>query len=297
MAGAGAVLGLLVVALSVRTVWPAWRDLHPPRVRLTAPDLARARSVLPGMKEVRLRTADGITLAGWFVPGPKRTAVVVVHGLGANRAQVLPEAALLVRHGHGVLLFDSRASGESGGKLATWGDTERLDVKAALDFVSARPDVDRSSIGVYGFSVGATSVALVAAEDARVRAVALGPTWPSLRAELSNKLPARSGRLSALALFVFRLGGTDVDALAPEQALTKIAPRPLLLISGSEDQDTPPGVMRPLADHLPGAELLIVRGAGHGGFVDADPAGMEREFCGFFDRALTAADQRADSAK
>jgi dienelactone hydrolase len=258
--GVGVVLGLLIAELTLRTVWLAWKDLHPPRVRLTVAERDRARAVLSGMEEVSLQTADGITLAAWFVPGPKRTAVVFVHGLGGNRAQLLPEATLLVRHGHGVLLFDSRASGESGGTAATWGDAERLDVKAALDFVSARPDVDRSSIGIYGFSVGATPAVLVAAEDARVRAVALGPTWPSLRAELSDKFRALSGHSSALATFIFRLDGANVDALAPEQALTKVSPRPLLLISGSEDPDTPPAVMRQLAAQTPGGRALARRG-------------------------------------
>jgi hypothetical protein len=51
------VLGLLVAEMTVRTVWPAWKDLHPPRVRLTDADREHARAVLPGMQEVELRTA------------------------------------------------------------------------------------------------------------------------------------------------------------------------------------------------------------------------------------------------
>jgi uncharacterized protein len=290
-------LGLLVAELTVRTIWPAWKDLHPPRRPLTTADRERARAALPAMEEVRLRTADGLELAGWFAAGPKRSAVVLVHGLKGNRAQLLPEATLLARHGHGVLLFDSRASGESGGTVATWGDAERLDVRAALEFVAVRPDVDRSSIGMYGFSVGATPVALVAADDAHVRAVALGPTWPSLRAELSEKFRANAGRSSALASFIFQLGGTHVDALAPGRAVAKIVPRPLLLMSGSEDRDTPPAVMRQLAADAPGSELWIVHGAGHGGYLDADPAEYDRRFCGFFDRALAAPDHPIDTAK
>ena len=107
------------------------------------------------------------------------------HGLGGNRAQLLLEAGFLSRRGHGVLLLDSRASGESDGDLATWGDLERLDIRAALDFLSARPDVEKEMLGLYGFSVGA--VALVAAEGQRVRAVALGPCWTSLADELRDK--------------------------------------------------------------------------------------------------------------
>ena len=69
--------------------------------------------------------------------------------------------------------------------------------------------------------------------------------------------------------------------------MPKIAPRSLLLMSGSEDTDTPPAVMRKIAADAPGAELWIVHGAGHGGYLDVGPAGSSKKFSGFFDRSLT----------
>ena len=45
--------------------------------------------------------------------------------------------------------------------------------------------------------------------------------------------------------------------------------------------------MRVLA-RAPGAEHWLVEGAGHGGYAEVDPAGLERHLGGFFDGALGA---------
>ncbi len=277
---------LLVALVVIRTVPLAWRDLHPTRRALTDADRAKAGRTLAGLEPVAFRTDDGLLLHGWFAPGRDGSAVVLVHGLGGNRAELLPEAGVLQRHGHAVLLFDSRASGESEGKLATWGDRERLDVAAALRFLRARTGVDPARIGLYGFSVGASTVALVAAEDASVRAVALGPVWPSLDAELHRRFQTTHGRPAFLAARVFRMSGVDVDAVTPVNALPRVPPRPVLFISGTRDEDTPSAVVDGLAARVAGALRWNVSGAGHGGFAEVDPQGLEATLGGFFDRAL-----------
>lgn len=279
----------LLVLVGLRTLPLAWRDLHPARRPLTERDRTEARRVLPGVEDVELRTDDGLLLRGWFAPGRKGSAVVLVHGLGANRAEMLPEAGVLQRHGHAVLLLDSRASGESEGTLATWGDRERLDVAAALRFLRARAGVDPRRIGLYGFSVGASTVALVAAEDPSVRAVGLGPVWPSLDAELHHKFRLTRGRPAFVAAGVYRLAGVDVDAVTPVNALPRVPPRPVLFISGTRDADTPSGVVDSLAARVAGARRWSVPGAGHGGFFELDPQGVDATLGGFFDRALEPA--------
>ncbi len=277
---------LLVALVLLRTVPLAWRDLHPARRTLTDADRAEAARVLPGLEPVAFRTDDGLVLHGWFAPGRDGLAVVLVHGLGGNRAELLPEAGVLLRHGHAVLLFDSRASGESEGTLATWGDRERRDVAAAIRWVRTRSGVDPARIGLYGFSVGASTVALAAAEDASIRAVALGPVWPSLDAELHRKFRIAHGRPAALAEAVFRLAGVHVDAVRPVDVLPRIPPRPVLFISGTRDDDTPSEVVDGLVARVPGALRWSVPGAGHGGFGEVDPKGLDATLGGFFDRAL-----------
>lgn len=283
---AAATAVLLVAVIGWRTVSAARRDLHPARRQLTEQDRAAALRSLPGLEQVEIRTDDGLLLRGWFAPGRDGSAVVLVHGLGANRSELLPEAALLLRRGHGVLLLDSRNSGESEGGISTWGDRERRDVVAALRWIRARPGVEPGRIGLYGFSVGASTVALVAAADPGVRAVALGPVWPSLRAELGHRFSLRHGRSAALAVLTFRLAGVEVDSVRPVDAIESIASRPLLFISGTRDEDTPSAMEDALAGRVPGAVRRRLEGAGHGGFSQVDPKGLDAALGEFFDGAL-----------
>jgi uncharacterized protein len=273
----------------VRTVREAEWFIHPPRSPLTQTQRAKAQALLPNLETIELHTRDGLRLEGWFSPGSAGSAVALIHGLSDNRSELLPEAALLARHGHGVLLFDSRASGESDGDVVTWGDRERLDVLAALDFLSTRPDVQAGRIGLYGFSVASAPVALVAATDPRVQAAALAASWPSLRAALAKEFPASEGKSARLAAWVFRWSGIDVDAVRPMAAVRRIVPRPLLLITGSDDPETPPAVMEALAANAPGSTVWIVPRGGHGNYGRTDPAGLEQRFACFFDRALIPA--------
>lgn len=266
----------------------AYRYLKPPRHPISQVERARAHASLAGLEDVSLRTQDGLALAGWFAPGRLRSAVVFVHGLGANRMQLLPEAEIAARRGHGVLLYDSRGSGDSEGRTVTWGDRERRDVSAAVDFLEHRSDVNPERIAAYGFSVGATTVALSAADDSRIRAVILGPVWTSLSDELDAKLRRWGFGVPWLAKRLFELGGVDVRAVRPVEFVARIAPRPLLLMSGDEDPDTPPAVMDRIQAAAPFAERWLVPHAGHGEFDKVSPAELDRRFGGFLDASIGA---------
>lgn len=278
------VLMLLVIAKPCASVvHQAELALFPRRTHVTQAQADEARRLLPGLEDVSFRTKDGLLLRGWFAPGRNRDAIVFVHGLWANRVAFVAEAEAVARHGHGVLVYDSRASGESEGRMATFGDRERLDIKAALDFLGARADVDPAKVGIFGCSVGGTAVALASAEDPRVHAVLLGPTWLSLDAELHANI---KGPRAWAILSLYRLAGVDVDALRPVDIVKSIAPRPLLMISGANDDDTPPPVMKALQAAAPGAQRWVVPGAGHCRYIDASPIEYVQHFDGFFDKAF-----------
>lgn len=104
---------------------------------------------------VEVETEDGITLAGWYVP-PKESPgplIVLLHGSQADRRGTAWHARQLIGAGYGVLMYDQRGLGESGGDQTTPG-WDGPDLLAVLDDLGARPEVDPRRIGAVGLSGG-----------------------------------------------------------------------------------------------------------------------------------------------
>jgi len=254
--------------------------LHPPRERAEYPDS------LPPALPVTLLTTDDVTLRGWYVPSGNRAAVVLGNGHGAARGQLAFEARALTQHGYGVLLFDWRAHGESGGSRTTWGVEEQRDLKAAVDYVARRPDVDPQKIGALGFSMGAMTVTMVAARDVRLRAVALEGGFTSLEAMIRHD-ESHFGWLSErAAVATLRDADIDVDAVRPIDVICRISPRPVLIINGADDRDTPVAAARELfAAACRPKSLVIIAGANHQSYA-AGGAALAARIVAFFDQAL-----------
>ncbi|MBU8898104.1 alpha/beta hydrolase [Corallococcus sp. H22C18031201] len=286
-------LGLALGGVGLPAVlgWQGWRTaqgmLHPSRVPVVPPD---ATGPLAGMERVSFQGPEGHALRGWYVPSRDGSAVVLVHGFAANRAQLLFEARALAEAGHGVLLFDLRAQGESDGDAVTWGDRERGDVRAALAFVASRPDVEASRLGLLGFSMGGATALLVAQEEPRVRAVAAVGAFPVLEADVHSCYGGRLGRLNSLpVVWSLRRAGVDVDAVRPLDGMARLEGRALLLINGDTDPDGPAKLDGSLyrAAHEP-RTLWRVPGATHGEYARVDPVGYAHQLRAFFSAALAA---------
>lgn len=59
--------------------------------------------------------AEDVTLRGWLFPAePRRGTVIFLHGRNQNRSAGVRAAARLVTMGYDVLVYDSRAHGDSG---------------------------------------------------------------------------------------------------------------------------------------------------------------------------------------
>ncbi|WP_116996639.1 alpha/beta hydrolase [Desertimonas flava] len=165
---AGAGLGTLVAAAIVTfVVGPAVAVTNVPRPEVSA----TPASVGLAYDDVTLRTADGVDLAGWFVPAVNGAAVVLLHGAGSTRSDVLPEAEILARHGFGVLLVDARGHGESGGRAMDFGWHGDADIAAATAFLAERDDVEPGGIGVVGSSMGGEEAIGASASNRLIRAV------------------------------------------------------------------------------------------------------------------------------
>jgi len=122
------------------------------------------------------------------------------------------------------------------------------------------------------------------------------------KTERTTGVPAGVSRLlrPGFALVAGLFYSLDFDAIRPERAVPTIAPRPILFIHGSKDQNIPVEHSRRLkeASRSPGDELWILEGFGHteGVRLLAEPCEARevspmreaylRKVVGFFDRSL-----------
>lgn len=281
LAGFGVALGAnLLFALAVLNEVDDL--LHPRRVQAaaTSPDLAKAVAVA-------FTTADGLTLRGSLFPPRNGATVIVCHGHGQDRTQMLPEALLLTHNNVGVLLFDWRAHGESEGIISTRGDRERLDLEAAIIFLSGRADVDASRLGVLGFSRGGSVAIEVAAMDPRLRGVIAEAPMTSLSEALL--MDVRGPRVLARwpALWAARRAGIDIEGFQPEVSIFRIGSRPILIIQGALDRSAPLShALRLYSAAREPKSLWVIDTAAHGRYIESEPVEYERRLVSFFTTAL-----------
>lgn len=89
---------------------------------------------------------------------------------------------MLAREEYGVLAWDARAHGESDGEISTLGYKEVLDVKAALDFALAQPEIKH--VGAWGGSIGGATMIRAAAEFPQIEALVVDSSFSSVDVKL-----------------------------------------------------------------------------------------------------------------
>ena len=280
---------LLIIAFSFILVYA---NTHPPKYPLHIPP----SEYKADYEDVSFASADGIVLKGWLVKsarhGQKSSAIVICHGVGANRSDFTGLAASLSQRGHFVLLFDFRAHGESGGRRTSLGYHEQKDIDAALAFLKTRHEIDPGRIGIYGFSMGGSTAILAAAKTGAFSAVVADSAFTRLRDQAKDAitgfyhLPAFP--FLQLAVLGYELYfQTHVDAISPVSTIAAIAPRPVLIVAGEGDKLIQPDNGRKLfAAAGEPKEFWIIPGADHGGTLAAAGREYETRVGEFFDRNL-----------
>ncbi len=130
--------------------------------------------------DIRATSDDGEEINGWWIPGGKGSAGIVLSpGYGMSRSDVLSLATALHSKGYNVFIYAQRGSSASARKTSTFGLKESEDMLHAIHFVQSRPESDRTSIGIWGVDVGAYSALLAAASVAEVRAIAADSAFES----------------------------------------------------------------------------------------------------------------------
>lgn len=236
---------------------------------------------------------DHIPLSGWIVPGTSDRAIVMIHGVDSNRSdgKTLEVVRAFFDRGYTVLLYDSRASGESGGTSIGLGWFERRDVRGAVDQLLMR-GFRPGAIGIYGTSYGAATALLATAAIQEAGAVVADSAFADFRDLINSEQRRKTGLPPVFApgmAFWFQVArGIDLEEITPIRAVPKIAPRPIFFIHGEADDRIPASnsVRLKAASTNPDDLLWIVPGAPHAEAYQAGPALYLSRVIGFYDRAL-----------
>jgi uncharacterized protein len=262
--------------------------LNPERLQQTAEMLKRSGAA---KEDFNVRATDGVKLRGWKIrpPSPNCDWVLLFHGVSDNRTGVLGHAEFLLRHGYSVVMMDSRAHGESGGDVATYGWKERHDTVAIVNALYSSEKVRH--LYALGVSMGAAVALQSAGVEPRIEGVVAEDPFADLR-EVSYDYaglhfspflgetlfrPASTFAMKSLA----KTGGFDPDDVSPEKAVAS-RPFPVLLICGTRDTTIPCRHAEQIYRSASGPkELWVVNGAEHASALGDAPAKYEEKVVRF----------------
>ncbi len=237
---------------------------------------------------------DHLTIHGWFLPCPDSEYIIIMlHGAESNRSDpgvgMLDIAVELIANGYNVLMFDMRAHGDSEGDRLSAGFHERKDLWGAVGFVQER---GFEQIGVLGFSMGAATAIMGAAEETDIDCVVADSSFADMAGIMEREFTERTNFpgffLRPVMFMVKIMYGVDFAAVKPVENVPEIAPRPILFIHGEEDDFTPLDHAYRLyeASQNPDDMLWIVPGADHVKAYMTSPTEYIDKVTAFFDNAL-----------
>ncbi|MEK7640259.1 MAG: alpha/beta fold hydrolase [Patescibacteria group bacterium] len=242
---------------------------------------------------VQFQATDNVTLAGAFLPGSTRATVILLHGYGHSKTQLIPQAKLLHDAGFNTFLFDFRGSGESGGEFITFGEEETRDLAGAVRYVHTRQDVDHNRIGLLGYSMGGSVALLKSGDLHEIRAIVVDSSYAEFRSLIESNFKEYLGRLpffpfGTLVLYIIKVRtGAYVEDVRPLRHMHTLQNIPILFIHGTKDRTVPVwDAMRLHAGATGPAELMVVEGAGHKGTFSDGIEKYSRKVVGFFNTHL-----------
>lgn len=201
---------------------------------------------------------------------PTSPAALLLHGFSSRKEQMAETVgAALLAKGIASLSIDLPLHGEriAAGSETSWGmaggyerafdgsamrkplamagawRTAQRDVRLAVAYLRARPDVDRTRVALVGYSMGSVLAVQAAADEPSVRALVL-----AAGGDLPDGIPyARALRLIA----------------DPLRAVRRFDGRPLLMLHGRHDQTVRPEQAQRLFDAAAEPKALRWYDAGH----------------------------------
>jgi alpha-beta hydrolase superfamily lysophospholipase len=240
-------------------------------------------------REVRIPTANGKQLFGWFIPAdPGAPVLLVMHGWGGNAQMMLPLATPLHTAGYALLFLDARCHGQSDDDSFASLPRFAEDIEHGIAWLSGQAETQGVPVGVIGHSVGAGAALLAAARNPSIALVVSLAAFAHPAAMMRRWL--RFKRIpywpfgAYILAYVQRVIGFHFDDIAPLNTVSRVF-CPVLLVHGLEDETVPASEAEAIYARRSHerVELLLIPGS-HDEYAD-----MERHLsalCGFLAKAL-----------
>src|SRR5689334_2287550 len=193
----------------------------------------------------------------------KPPVLIMCMGLDSAKEEMDAYESVFLARGMATLCFDGPGQGEAEYDIPIRGDYEAA-VKAVVDYIETRKDLDASRVGLWGVSLGGYYSARAAAFEKRLKAcISLSGPY--------NWVETFDGR-NELSREAFRVRShckTMDEARERAKTLTlegvaKNITCPIYVVGGELDGLTPPHNAKRIAAEVSGpCELLIVKGGNH----------------------------------
>lgn len=246
-----------VVMAILQRIWPSAAAGLAARLFATPPRHGmpeHERAALQGARPFRVRLGRKSLQAWRWGHGP---TVVLVHGWGGRGAQLGAHVPALLEAGYSVVSFDGPGHGASSGRLSA--------LPLFADALLALQAQQGPLRAVIAHSMGAGATALALQRGLRLEAaVFVGPPrspmdfFGAFAQALGLSEPTQLGVLRSLERR-FGLNPAELDT----RRLTQRQRLPLLVLHDAADRDVPLAHGREIAEHWPGAELVVTQGLGH----------------------------------
>ena len=225
----------------------------------------------------------------YFIPAenPNGGTIIVVPTGPERRGDRIHEIAVYHRNGYHVLSFESRSC--IADVPSSLGYREVPQVGDALAYLATRSDVTTERIAIHGFSAGGALSVMAGARYPELRAVVAEGGYHDFAEEIDDNA-AHMGFLGDLYRVGTHFGyqlttGDDLSVLSPISAIPQIAPRPILLVYGTNEPSLY-GARLQQAAAGSNASLWEVPGATHGSYLADAPDEYEQIVIGFMDEAM-----------
>lgn len=235
-------------------------------------------------EEVKIPVSDRLKLNAWFIPVENaKGTLIIVPGYSSDLSFGLYQSRFLLASGYQLLVYNPRMwnYAKKPKKFVNSIEKDLQDIGDIITYLSARSDVDKEKIGIFGFSYGALRAVLAGARYEQLKVVLEDAApkdriWDDMSDEAIRVIKEKSG-----------VNPKD-DIYRADVVAARISPRPLLILHGGKDQSVAIENSEAIfANALEPKEFHVFPKSAHClGMVQSDKADYIRTVTDFLDKYL-----------